>query len=146
MNMKKAILTLIMCLMTGISAVAQSAGDKIIGTYKAVQEGRESKVKFSKYGDGYRGQIIWLKNNKNADGSIKTDVKNPDKAKRNVPADKIVIIDKVTYEDGIWQNGKIYDPTSGKTYKVELRFSDAKTLEVKGKLGPFFKKVYWTKL
>ena len=63
-----------------------------------------------------------------------------------VPADKIVIIDKVTYEDGIWQNGKIYDPTSGKTYKVEIRFSDAKTLEVKGKLGPFFKKVYWTKL
>ena len=144
--MKNAIMMMLMVLFCSMGSMAQSAADKIIGTYKAVQEGRESKVKFSKYGDGYRGQIIWLKNNKNSDGSIKTDVKNPDKAKRNVPADKIVIIDKVTYEDGIWQNGKIYDPKSGKTYKVEIRFSDAKTLEVKGKLGPFFKKVYWTKL
>ena len=116
--MKNAIMMMLMVLCCSMGSMAQSAADKIIGTYKAVQEGRESKVKFSKYGDGYRGQIIWLKNNKNSDGSIKTDVKNPDKAKRNVPADKIVIIDKVTYEDGIWQNGKIYDPTSGKTYKV----------------------------
>ena len=133
--MKKTIMMMLMVLCSAMGCMAQSAADKIIGTYKAVQEGRESKVKFTKFGDGYRGQIIWLK-----------ETKNPDKAKRKVPADKIVIIDKVTYEDGIWQNGKIYDPTSGKTYKVEIRFSDAKTLEVKGKLGPFFKKVYWTKL
>ena len=133
--MKNAIMMMLMVLCCSMGSMAQSAADKIIGTYKAVQEGRESKVKFTKFGDGYRGQIIWLK-----------ETKNPDKAKRNVPADKIVIIDKVTYEDGIWQNGKIYDPTSGKTYKVEIRFCDAKTLEVKGKLGPFFKKVYWTKL
>ena len=144
--MKKTIMMMLMVLCSTMGCMAQSASDKIIGTYKAVQEGRESKVKFTKFGDGYRGQIIWLKETKNPDGSVKTDIKNPDKAKRKVPADKIVIIDKVKYEDGIWQNGKIYDPTSGKTYKVEIRFSDAKTLEVKGKLGPFFKKVYWTKL
>lgn len=137
---------MLVALFCSMSMMAQSAADKIVGVYHLVQEGRESKVKIFKYNGGYRGQIIWLKETKNPDGSIKLDVRNPDKAKQKVPADKIVIIDKVTYEDNIWQNGKIYDPTSGKTYKVEIKFKDAKTLEVKGKLGPFFKRVYWTKI
>ena len=78
--MKKALLTLIVCLMAGISAVAQSDGDKIIGTYKAVQDGNVSKVKISKNGDGYKAQIIWLEHPNNADGTPKLDKKNPDKA------------------------------------------------------------------
>ena len=68
--MKKALLTLIVCLMAGISAVAQSDGDKIIGTYKAVQDGNVSKVKISKNGDGYKAQIIWLEHPNNADANI----------------------------------------------------------------------------
>lgn len=142
--MKKAFLTFLMAIFCTLATMAQA--DKIVGTYKAVHDGKESKVKFFKYQDGYRAQVIWLKETKNPDGSIKKDVKNPDKAKRNTPADKIVLIDKITYKDGIWQNGKVYEPTSGKTYKVEVKFKDAKTLEVRGKLGPFFKNVYWTKI
>lgn len=144
--MKKSIIITLLALFSCLGVSAQSAADKIIGTYKAIQEGNESKVKIFKHGDGYRAQIIWLKEPKNPDGTIKTDHRNPDKAKQKTPSDRIVIVDKVTYSDGLWQNGKIYDPTSGKTYKVEIKFKDAKTLEVKGKLGPFFKRVYWTKL
>ena len=124
--MKKALLTLIVCLMAGISAVAQSDGDKIIGTYKAVQDGNVSKVKISKNGDGYKAQIIWLEHPNNADGTPKLDKKNPDKAKRSVHADKIVLVDKIKYKGGVWK--------------------DAKTLQVKGSLLIFSQTVEWTKL
>lgn len=142
--MKKFLLTMLFTIFCTLGMMAQA--DKIVGTYKLVHDGKESKVKIFKYQNGYRAQVCWLKETKNPDGSVKKDVKNPDKAKRNTPADQIVLVDKVTYEDGIWQNGKIYEPTSGKTYKVEIKFTDAKTLQVRGKLGPFFKNVYWTKL
>lgn len=142
--MKKFLMTMLLTICCTLGMMAQA--DKIVGTYKAVHDGKESKVKIFKYQNGYRAQVCWLKETKNPDGSVKKDVKNPDKAKRNTPADQIVLVDKVTYEDGIWQNGKIYEPTSGKTYKVEIKFTDAKTLQVRGKLGPFFKNVYWTKL
>lgn len=142
--MKKFLMTMLLTICCTLGMMAQA--DKIVGTYKAVHDGKESKVKIFKYQNGYRAQVCWLKETKNPDGSVKKDVKNPDKAKRNTPADQIVLVDKVTYEDGVWQNGKIYEPTSGKTYKVEIKFTDAKTLQVRGKLGPFFKNVYWTKL
>ena len=55
---------------------------------------------------------------------------------------------KVTYDadDNEWEDGRIYDPTSGKTYKVEMYFEKPDVLTVKGKLGPFYKKMYWTKI
>ena len=143
--MKKLIWALALCLVT-LTASAQSAGDKILGTYRAVQEGKVSKVKFTKNGNGYRAQICWLAEPNNADGTPKCDTKNPDKAKQKVHSDRIVLIDKVIYKDGEWTDGKIYDPTSGKTYKVSVKFKDAKTLAVTGSLLVFKKTVYWTKL
>ncbi|MDO4215088.1 MAG: DUF2147 domain-containing protein [Bacteroidales bacterium] len=61
-------------------------------------------------------------------------------------ADQIVLIDKVTYKNEKWADGKIYDPTSGKVFTVTLYFKDAKTLTVKGSIGPFFQRMYWTKM
>lgn len=134
-----------MLVMTAATAFAQA--DKVVGNYKAVRNGVTSKVKVFKVGNGYRAQVTWVDNLKMPDGSIRTDVKNPDASKRKVRADQIVLIDKVTYnaKGNEWSGGKIYDPTSGKTYTVTLYFKDDKTLTVKGSIGPFFQRMYWTK-
>ena len=129
-----------------LGMMAQSAADQIVGTYKAVQNGQESKVKIFKVGDGYRAQVCWLKEPNNPDGTPKTDHRNPDKAKQKVLASQIVLVNTVTYKDGEWSNGKIYDPTKGKEFNVTISFKDAKTLKVKGNWGPFSQTVYWTKL
>lgn len=134
---------LVALLMAVSSAFAQA--DKIVGNYKCVREGVNSKVKIFKHGDGYRAQVTWVDNLKMPDGSLRKDVKNPDPAKRNVQADKIVLIDKVKFNKDKWDGGKIYDPTNGKTYTVTLYFKDDKTLTVKGSIGPFFERMYWTK-
>jgi len=126
---------------------AQTPADKIVGLYHVVKDGRNSKVKIFKYGNGYRAQVVWLENMKNPDGTLRTDVKNPDESKRKTPSNQIVLVDKVTYNgEDAWEDGKIYDPTSGKVYRVEMYFEKPNVLTVKGKLGPFFKKVYWNKI
>lgn len=129
------------------SLSAQTKADDIVGTYKAAQNGVNSKVEIKKVGNGYRAQVIWVDNLKKEDGSIRTDEKNPDKTKRSTPANQIVLIDKVTYDgNGEWKDGQIYDPTRGKSFKVRLSFKDPKTLKVRGSFGPFSETVYWTKI
>ena len=126
---------------------AQNAADKIVGLYHVVKDGRNSKVKIFKYGNGYRAQVVWLENMKNPDGTLRTDLKNPDESKRKTPSNQIVLVEKVTYNgEDAWEDGKIYDPTSGKVYRVEMYFEKPNVLTVKGKLGPFFKRVYWNKI
>lgn len=126
--MKRTLLFCIVAIMTIASAFAQA--DKVVGTYKAVRNGVTSKVKVFKYIDGYRAQVIWVDNLKKEDGSIRLDDKNPDPAKRKVQADKIVLIDKVKFDGkDKWSGGKIYDPTSGKTFTVSLYFRMKRSLQ-----------------
>lgn len=137
------------CLFGAATTYAQSAADKIVGVYQVEEEGRQSKVRFTKCADGtYQGQIIWLSEPNNPDGTRKLDVKNPDPAKRNVPADQVVIVYGIRYdaEDKCWDGGKVYKPLNGKTYKVAVSFQDDKTLRVKGSLGPISLSRYWKKI
>ncbi len=146
--MKKFLSLLVCALVAVTSMMAQTKADDIVGIYKVVNDGDNSKVEIRKVGNGYRGQVIWLENMKNKDGSPRTDAKNPDKSKRNTPSDKIVLFEKLTFnaEKGEWGNGKIYDPTRGKFFNVKISFKDAKTLKVSGSWGPISKTVYWTKM
>lgn len=143
--MKKILTTIVLCLMT---LVTFAQADMIVGNYKAVRGGVESKVKVYKHADGYRAQVYWVDNLKKKDGTLRTDEKNPNKAKRATRADQIILIDKVTYNatEKVWENGQIYDPTSGKVYKCKISFKDNKTLQVRGYLGPFYQSMYWNKL
>ena len=144
----KKMVLLAVAVLFAVGASAQQA-DKILGVYKAVEEGKESKVEFTRQADGsYRGQIIWLKQPNNPDGTPKLDVKNPDASKRSIRADKVVVVDGVKYDakKDVWSGGRVYDPTKGKTYKVEVSFEDPRTLRVKGSLLGISKSVYWTKI
>jgi len=79
---------------TTLTVSAQSAADKIVGLYHVVKDGRNSKVKIFKHGDGYRAQVVWLENMKNPDGSQRTAQKTPDPKKRNTPSNQIVLVEK----------------------------------------------------
>ena len=75
-----------------LSAVAQSAADKILGVYYISddQSDEDCKIRITKTSDGlYEGQIIWVKSPTFKDGSPKRDIMNPDPKKRNTPGDKI---------------------------------------------------------
>ena len=144
---KLGLLALVMLFTNNV--FAQSAADKIVGVYSVEEEGRQSKVRFTKCADGtYQGQIIWLSQPNNPDGTRKMDVKNPDPAKRNTPSDQVVIVYGIRYDAKkiAWNGGRVYKPINGKTYKVECSFDDATTLRVKGSLGPISLSRYWKKV
>ncbi len=141
----KRFFTLFAAALFTLVAAAQADADRIIGNYMSKLSDNDAKAKVFKYNGGYRMQIYWLRNTHNPDGTLKTDKKNPDKAKRNTPMTEVVLVDRVTYEDGIWKNGRIYDPKTGKDYKTELRLK-GNTLELRGIAGPFHKNIIWTRV
>lgn len=145
--MKKMLMMLLCLVMATVTVHAQDAADKIVGNYKVLRNGVHSKVKIYKYNDGYRAQVTWVDNLKKKDGTTLTDEKNPDKSKRNVPANEIVLVEKVKYnaKDKVWENGRIYDPTNGKDYKVKMWFDGEKKLKLRGYIGPFYETMEWNK-
>lgn len=144
-KMLKGMLAVMMIL--GASVVfGQQEGDRLLGVYQAIEEGKESKVRFTRETDGtYKGQIFWLKNPTHADGTPKYDLKNPDPKKRTVRSDQVVVVYGVRYNaaEKIWEGGRVYNPTNGKDYKCEVSFENDKTIRVKGSLLGFSRSVYW---
>ena len=83
-----------------------------------------------------------------ANGNKRKDAKNPDKSLRNVDIDKVVLIKSLKYDAKRkeWNGTKIYDPTAGKIYNVDIEFKDEKTLKVYGNIMGIGKTLYWNKL
>lgn len=151
-KMKKIFFTLMCAVLFSIPAFAQdinAKGDNIIGEYLYVKKSGDSKIRISKVADGtYTAQVFWVANDLDENGNKRKDVKNKNKSLRNVDLDKVVIIKGLKYnaDDKEWGDTDIYDPSSGKTYSVDIEFKDAKTLKVYGNIWGIGKTVYWQKI
>jgi len=118
------------------TAQAQSQpGDHICGTYRVESPVSDDVVKIKIYrasNGKYQGKYVWLSQPNNPDGTPRTDINNPDPAKRNRTADQIIAVWNLTYKEGEWVDGLIYDPTSGKTYGLKgKRIKDSKDMEMR---------------
>tara|TARA_R110002096_G_scaffold74101_1_gene175601 strand:+ start:149997 stop:150437 length:441 start_codon:yes stop_codon:yes gene_type:complete len=132
----------------GIQSMAKAQNDKILGIW--YNEKKDAKIKVYKKGDAYYGKIIWLKNNKNDDGtSPKVDSKNPDSKlrKRTIVGTNIMIALKWDESEKEYNEGEIYDPRGGSTYSLFAVLKDDKTLFLKGYIGfsIFGRSTIWTK-
>jgi uncharacterized protein (DUF2147 family) len=76
-----------------------------------------------------------LKNPNNEDGKAKTDARNPENNLKSRPIWGLEILKGFKYDDGIWEDGTIYDPKSGKTYSCKLTLSGNDKLNVRGYMG-----------
>ena len=126
-----------------------SNADSILGEYESVQGGDPYKVRVTKNGDGtYKAQIFWCRDDKDAAGNKKLDVKNPDKSLRNVPSDRIVLFNGLSYNSAkkVWDGTKIYDPQRGIKANVTAEFLADGRLQLKGTIMGIGEKVYWTPL
>jgi len=77
------------------------------------------------------GHVVWAK----------------DEADNGKGCGKQIIGDVEPQGRGLWDNGWIYDPDSGKRYDVELKLLDEKRLRVKGYAGAkfFSRSMIWTR-
>ncbi len=108
---------------------------------------KTAKIQIYKAKDGkFYGKIVWLAE-PNRDGKPKVDKNNPDVARRNDPIINLLILKKFD-KDGEkgYENGSIYDPENGKTYKCKMTL-EGNNLDVRGYIGfsMLGRTEHWTK-
>lgn len=146
--MKKMILALFALFFSIVLFAQNDKADNIIGTYLCGTGIDAYRVRIERLSDGsYKGTVCWTADLYDASGKKKTDVKNPDKALRNVPMDQVVIFTGLQYnaEKQHWSDTKIYDPDRGIRVKMTAKFEGGKTLVVRGTVLGVGEKVSWVK-
>lgn len=112
-----------------VSVAKKEAPDAICGTYLVISpKNKEDKIKVRIFRTGkgsYSGRITWLQPSHNSDGTERTDLLNKDPKLRNRKATDITLCWNLTYdaEEDMWKGGSLYDPTTGKTFGIQLKMA-----------------------
>mgnify|MGYP002777001249 CR=1 FL=1 len=129
-----ALLVLALLTRAALPALADNP-DAVLGIWKN-GEGTGMIQIFKKSDGKFYGRIVWLKVANNPDGTPRTDINNPDEAKRNHSLKGLENMRGFEYKgDNKWEGGQIYDPKNGSDYSCEMALTDANTLEVRGFIG-----------
>ena len=115
--------------------------DGIVGLWAT--EDNEAHVEIARDGDTYRGKIVWLDepiyppdDERGMAGQKKVDRNNPDETLHKRPIVGLEILEGFEYVgNGVWKNGRIYDPDNGKTYKCKMTLQEDGSLGVRGFIG-----------
>lgn len=144
--MKKIFLLLVfVCLGLIQQANAQQA-NKIIGTWLTSE--KDGKIEIYQQNGKYYGKLVWGQRMFEADGKTsKKDVKNPDAKLQKRDLQNLVLLTDFVFDDGKWEDGKIYDSESGKTYSCVMKFEGEK-LKITGYIGVSWlgRTVIWTRI
>ena len=117
----------------GLAAFSQNK-DAILG--KWLSASGEAQIMIYKSGDKYSGKLVWIKNPENEKGQLKRDTKNPNAQHRTRPLLGLQILQNFVYlGDGVWEDGSIYDPKTGKTYSCKISMVDNNKLNIRGYVG-----------
>jgi uncharacterized protein (DUF2147 family) len=94
-------------------------------------------------------RIVALKVPKTPEGKEKTDIYNPDPAKRSAPVIGLVFMSGfVKKSDTRWDGGTIYDPRSGNTYSCFMELETPEKIKVRGFIGVSLlgRTEYWSRV
>lgn len=127
-------LTIASLLLMASAGFAQTNADAVLGTW--LTGSGKGHVLVYKQGNQYFGKIAWISELNEANGKPKLDTKNPDAKKRTQPILGLVNLRNFSYDgDNVWDDGKVYDPETGKDYSCKMTLKDANTLDVRGFVG-----------
>lgn len=88
-------------------------------------EEKDGRIVFLKNMATYEAKIIYGRQSMEADGkTYQRDIHNPDPALRSRLLKDYILITGLTYDDGKWINGKIYNFKDGKSYDVKLEIKN----------------------
>lgn len=133
--MKYILLTAIIISMTSFKKKAGNNADRIIGKWVAAKE-RNLIVSVSRTGDEFKAAIVWFDNSddKTRPMSTRCDIKNHNENMRGRKVIGLEVLRGLTYneKEHEWQNGHIYDPSSGNEYNAKAWLTQDGHLEVRG--------------
>jgi uncharacterized protein (DUF2147 family) len=146
---RAAALALLLC---GARAFAAQPDD-IVGVW--FNEERDAKIELARCGAKYCGAIVWLKeplytagSDEGSPGTPKLDRNNPDPARRDAPIIGLQIVRDFSYAgENVWNEGEVYDPDNGKTYRGKMTLVARERLELRGYIGIslFGRTTAWTR-
>ena len=127
--------------------------DAILGVWNT--EENKSKVEIFKKGERYYGKIVALKetvypqdDKGGMAGKPKVDRNNPNVALRNNPIIGLELLSDFKFAgENLWEDGTIYDPENGKTYRCKITLESPNILKVRGFIGVslFGRTTVWTR-
>jgi uncharacterized protein (DUF2147 family) len=131
----KKFLSLLAALVLGISCLASAQTLSPLGNWTNAD--KMAVFEIYQCGNQLCGKIVSLAvPNDPATGKPKTDSQNPEPKLRTRPRLGLVFMEAFEYDgENKWDNGKIYDPESGKTYACYMKMNNNNTMEVKGYIG-----------
>lgn len=133
MTPKPLFYTFLLILLSLTVCAQVNTGDQILGLWQT--ETKDSHIEIFKVNNKYYGKLAGGPKIFEADGvTSKKDKKNPDPAQKERLLKNLLILMHFIYDDGIWQDGKIYDPESGNTYQCKMKLNKG-ILEIRGFIG-----------
>ncbi len=128
---KTAAISLLSC---GLLTSAYAQSFPIEGVWTT--EKGDSKIQFYKAGGSYAAKLIWFSPRHGEDMQTKKDKRNPSEALRNRLLLGINIVTGLRYaEKNDYEDGKAYDPSSGKTYSCKVTVNSSNQLTMRGFVG-----------
>ena len=132
--MKKIALVIFAFVSILFSAKAQQNADDIIGVW--LTGSGKAHVKIDRVGNYYFGRIVWLKEPLNAEGKPKVDKNNEDVSKQSKPLMGMQLVGGFEWKNNnLWDNGNIYDPENGKSYRCKINLENSTTMNIRGYIG-----------
>lgn len=118
-------------LFLSIQMFAQPYADAIVG--KWISQDKRTVVEVSKNStNNYIARIDKIRYPIDPEtNKPKTDTKNPDPAMRGRPLIGLQVLHQLNYKDGYWQNGKIYNTVTGKSYDCDVWLEKPDKLKMK---------------
>jgi uncharacterized protein (DUF2147 family) len=107
--------------------VASAAEAGILGEWWT--EKKDGRIRFLRHRDGtYMGVLTWSER-------PRLDTENDKPNLRNRSIVGIVLMWKLRYDDGEYEDGYVYNPEDGNTYRIDAKVIGRDTLKVRGYLG-----------
>lgn len=110
-----------------INLSAQIGADPINAIWKTAA--KDAEISIYKEGEYYFGKITWMK-------EPGKDTKNPKAELRSRDLMGAVILSNFVFNGkDKWEDGRIYDPSGGKTYSCTMKLKNNNILEIRGYIG-----------
>jgi uncharacterized protein (DUF2147 family) len=141
---------LVLCIFS-MNAFGDQSPDELSGVWLTEKKG--ATIEISKSGETWNGKIAWLKEPLETDkespafGKEHIDFRNPDESKQTRKIMGLTMLENFKWTGNKFENGTIYAPDLGKTYKCNITFVGKDSIKVRGFVGValFGKTEVWTR-
>jgi uncharacterized protein (DUF2147 family) len=142
----KQLFFILSILTASISINAQSDSDRILGVW--LNNTKDAKIEIFEKDGKYFGKIVCFTMPAEEDGSINTNLKNPDPEQIKSKIIGLEILSNLEYENGEWVDGEIYSPKKRERADCKIKISDDnKELYLTASKGFLFSKtVVWSRV